>query len=81
MYKVVEFTETHQMAVIPENWLDGTSCSVWPGYDKDQRNVKAAKMMEPPTTLWKSYPIRVMYQTGKYYFVCVGLLLGHNNDT
>jgi hypothetical protein len=52
MYVAVEFTdEKGALEVIPENWLEGTSCTVWPVYRSDDKNRKATRDREQPRLL------------------------------
>ena len=66
MYLVVEYEDENLLAVIPENWLEGNSCALWPPYKDTKRIRNAAKDMEVPSDHWKSFPLKkVMYKTGK----------------
>lgn len=65
MYLLVEFTDHHELAVIPDNWLEGTKCGLWPPYKNPTRVNRAVIQREPATDSWKAYPIRVFYKDGK----------------
>ena len=69
-FKVDEFTGNTEpeVAIIPRNWLDGTSCSVWPPFRSGLRIIRAIKKGEAPTSAWKSYPMRILDKEGKYNF-------------
>ena len=68
MFLLVEFTDNAELAVIPDNWLDGTSCAVWPPFKSPSRIIKAVINREPSLDSWKAYPIRVLYKHGKYMY-------------
>jgi hypothetical protein len=67
MYLLVEFTDTKEVAVVPENWLDGTACAVWPTHIRASSKLTSAVMqkMEPGEN-WPSFPIKELYRSGKY---------------
>ena len=65
MYLLVEFTDNSELAVVPDSWLEGSHCAVWPPYKSSTRLIKAVIHKEPPTESWKAYPIRVLYKNGK----------------
>ena len=67
MFLLVEFIDKKELAVIPDNWLEGTSCAVWPPYISTSRLVKAVTDKEPPLDSWRAYVIRVMYKHGKTF--------------
>ena len=69
MFLLVEFTDNAELAVIPDNWLDGTRCAVWPPFKSPSRLIKAVYSREPPLASWKSYPIRVLYKHGKQLYI------------
>lgn len=69
MFLLVEFTDNHEIEVIPSNWLDGDSCAVWPTYKSSQKLSKAARCKETPEDDWKSFPIRVLYSNSKQYLL------------
>ena len=69
MFFVVEFTDGNDVAVIPQEWLDGTSCAVWPPYDNTNRIRSACIARELPGDKWRSYPIRIMYTSGEVLFL------------
>lgn len=76
MYHLVEYTDDHELAVIPHNWLDGNHCAVWPPFKSNIRTQKAVMNREAPGKEWKAYPIRSMYTSGKitvliHYFYSV----------
>lgn len=64
MYILVEFTDNSEIEVIPENWLDGNNCAVWPPYKTPARLRKAVQNKEDPGDDWSSFPVRVMYTNG-----------------
>jgi len=64
MFHIVEFTDNRSVAVIPSNWLEGTSCAVWPVHYSSFRVMKAAKTREVPDDRWKAFPIRIIYDSG-----------------
>ena len=67
MYILVEFTDEKNVAVIPESWLDGTSCAVWPDTLKGPAKInKAVKNKVQPARSWPAYPIRELYRNGKF---------------
>ena len=65
MFLLVEFTDQKELAVIPDNWQDGTRCALWPPFKSSSKVVKAVINKAPPLHSWKAYPIRVLYTSGK----------------
>lgn len=65
MYKVVEFLDKNETAIVATAWLDGTSCCMWPHYKTDKRNFKAAEDLEKANDTWHSYPIKELSTTGE----------------
>lgn len=61
-YLIVTFADDNQPRIISSNWLDGTSCSVWPPYQDETRRRTAAKKMEEAQDDWYSYPIKEKYE-------------------
>jgi len=73
MYLVVEYLDGNELAVIPDNWLDGTKCAVWPPYKSTARIMNAVTQREVPGENWKSLPIRELYRSRKFIsFDCSG---------
>lgn len=70
MYLLVEFTDNSELAVVPNNWLDGNMCAVSPPFKTSTRLTQAVLQKEPPTESWQAYPIRVLYKDGKCQFYC-----------
>ena len=72
MYMLVEFTDEKNVAVIPDSWLDGTSCAVWPDDLKGPGQINRAVFEKvPPKESWPAYPIRELYRNGEnlpFYF-------------
>lgn len=68
MYILVEFTDNKELAVIPDNWREGTKCGLWPPYKTASRITRAVIQKEPPTDSWTAYPVREMYKNGIYIF-------------
>ena len=64
-YLVVEYTDNHEIAVIPSGWLDGSNCALWPPYKTSTRINQAVKQNEVAGSSWTAYPIKVMYKSGK----------------
>jgi hypothetical protein len=56
MYEVVEFTDHKEVAVVPDTWLNGTSCALWPGYKTESRNISSARKREAPGKDWPAFP-------------------------
>lgn len=67
MFLLVEFTESKELAIIPDNWIDsqGRQCALWPPFKNTVKLVRAVITKEPPLESWKSYPIRELYRNGK----------------
>ena len=59
MYLLVEFTDNSQLAVVPDSWLEGNHCAVWPPYKSSTRLIKATNQKDHPT-IW------AMYKNGKF---------------
>ncbi|KAL5022613.1 hypothetical protein ScPMuIL_001768 [Solemya velum] len=66
MYLVVEYTDNNELAIIPENWLDGRSCALWPPYKSSLRINSTVCKNERPNETWKSFPIRELYRSDSY---------------
>lgn len=69
MWYVIEFTDDKEVAVVPDNWLNGTKCALWPPFKNSERIVKAIKAREDPGPNWAAYPMRELYHSGKLIFV------------
>ena len=66
MFVLVEFTDEHNIAVIPDNWLEGMSCAVWPNNIKASgKLMKAVIEKMSPEDSWLAYPIKELYRNGK----------------
>lgn len=67
MYVVVEYTDNNELAVIPDNWLEGTGCAVWPNIKSSKKLNSAIMQYKDPESDWKAYPVRIMYKCGKCF--------------
>ena len=66
MYLLVEFTDSKEVAIIPDNWLDGTSCAVWPSHIRmTSKLTGAVKQKCTPGKNWPAFPIKEMYRNGE----------------
>ena len=66
MYVLVEYTDEQNVAVIPDNWLDGRSCALWPDDIKGPgKLMKAVVSKMTPRDSWRSFPIKELYRNGK----------------
>ena len=78
-FMVVEFIDTHETAVVPDNWLDKARQTSWWPFYKDARRISNAVLRQeiPNAETWDHYAIRVMY-TGKcsimYKLSCFSLI-------
>ncbi|KAL5015191.1 hypothetical protein ScPMuIL_009461 [Solemya velum] len=66
MFLLVEYTDENELAVIPDTWLDGNSCALWPPYKSSSRVMNAVRQEEHPGANWKSFPIRELYRSEIY---------------
>ncbi|XP_030844266.1 uncharacterized protein LOC105439294 [Strongylocentrotus purpuratus] len=69
-YVIVEFEKEAgsgetSLEVVPETWRDteGNGCFLYPEHYTAPRVIKAAKKGEPPTDLWKSFPVKKEWLT------------------
>ena len=79
------------MADIPANWLDGTSCALWPDNIKAPGRINNAVIEKvPPGESWPAYPIRELYRNGEilqfyilriYYYHFKAIYMYCNLDT
>lgn len=66
MYILVEFVDDQEVAVVPDNWLDGNQCAVWPTHFKQGRRLEiAVRTKLTPGEDWPSFPIKVLYKNGE----------------
>lgn len=72
MYSVVVFTNTNDVDVVASKWVmkefDEMVC-YWPSSAKPSVLAKAVRVCKTPVKdSWHTFPCRVLYQTGQYYF-------------
>lgn len=65
MFILVEFTDQKELAVVPDIWLEGTSCAVWPNFTSESKLQRAVRSKQRPEDDWKAFPIRELYKHGK----------------
>ena len=66
MFVLVVFTDENNIAVIPDNWLEEISCTVWPKNIKATgKLMKAAIEKMSSEDRWPAYPIKELYRNGK----------------
>ena len=60
-----ENTDEQNVAVIPDNWLDGLSCALWPDdINRSGRLMKAVMSKITPRDSWGSFSIKELYRNG-----------------
>lgn len=64
MYHIVEFTDTGDTEVVPDQWVRDER-AVWPPYKERQRCDKAIMKAHPPGASWESFAIRIRATKGK----------------
>lgn len=69
MYLVVEFVQDRELAVIPDDWLDGPGHARWPPYKSTSRIMSAVVQRERPGDAWKSFPVRELYRSGMCHYL------------
>lgn len=69
MYLLVEFIDEKNLAVIPDSWLDGNSCALWPSWKNPTKLTNAVKKNVPPSEDWKAFPIKEIYRNGMIIIV------------
>ena len=76
MYVLVEFTDSNDIAVIPHNWLEGTSCALWPSHVRmtAKLNLMVRQKAEPGET-WPALPIKELYRNGKILNIFLILII------
>jgi len=74
MFKIVEFTVKNDIAVVPNEWIHGTSC-YWPPYISRKRIEEAAEAREPPKK-WKLWDVIILESFGmKLLLYCYTILI------
>ncbi|KAL6481167.1 hypothetical protein MHYP_G00092470 [Metynnis hypsauchen] len=58
MFHTVIFESTNEVEVVPEIWVEKTTC-LWPP-DKRDETVKAVRSQEPPGALWLPYKVHTI---------------------
>ena len=74
MYKLVEFTDDNEVAVVPDCWVLNETTAVWPIHVKTSGKLDVmVKQRVKPGETWESYPIRIMCSSGKScgFFIAV----------
>lgn len=66
MFKVVEFSETREVELVPGIWVEnGQYC--WPKSLRGMALYMAIKNMMAPNQDWDRWEVRTMFSTGKFY--------------
>lgn len=66
MFKVVEFSETREVELVPGIWVVNGQCC-WPKSLRGMALYMAIKNMMAPNQDWDQWEVRTMFSTGKFY--------------
>lgn len=72
MYRLVEFTDTNCLNIIPDDWYDN-GITWWPNYKNDQKINNAIQRREKPKSDWSCFAVRELSKAGRFIAqaVCV----------
>jgi len=73
MYVVLCFTETNEVDVVPNIWVQkngAEACCWWPPYKTSKCLMKAKIASEMSADGWSSFPIRIMYGPTSWLITC-----------
>lgn len=65
MYRLVEFTDTSCLNIIPDDWYDN-GITWWPNYKNDQKINNAIQCREKPKSDWSCFAVRELSKAGSY---------------
>ncbi|XP_012672002.2 uncharacterized protein LOC105890517 isoform X1 [Clupea harengus] len=65
MYRLVEFTDTNCLNIIPDDWYDN-GITWWPNYKNDQKINNAIQRREKPKSDWSCFAVRELSKAGSY---------------
>ncbi|XP_041946925.1 uncharacterized protein LOC121708396 isoform X1 [Alosa sapidissima] len=65
MYRLVEFTDTSCLNIIPDDWYDN-GITWWPNYKNDQKINNAIQRREKPKSDWSCFAVRELSKAGSY---------------
>ncbi|XP_062393174.1 uncharacterized protein LOC134080643 isoform X4 [Sardina pilchardus] len=65
MYRLVEFTDTSCLNIIPDDWYDN-GITWWPNYKNDLKINNAIQRREKPKSDWSCFAVRELSKAGSY---------------
>lgn len=63
MYRLVEFTDTSCLNIIPDDWYDN-GITWWPNYKNEQKINSAIQRREKPRSDWACFAVRELSKAG-----------------
>jgi hypothetical protein len=66
-FSIIEFTESNEIAVAPNNWIKSNGTCHWPPFKHPDRISRCVSERELPTASWHQYKTRTIREFGKSY--------------